>query len=95
MTRRSLRVAFLAGAIVYGVLLAGAYWGGPLSQVATMALLIFALPGAMVGMSSEVIHPTGIGVAALVLAASAVNGLAYAGVATIGSWLLRRRRKAA
>lgn len=90
MRSPTLRTALLVGFLLHAVLLAAAYFAGPLKTVATLLLLILALPGALIDMSAEVLHPRGIAIAALVLVACLVNGLAYAGLTAL---VLRLRRR--
>ena len=89
-TRRPVWVAFGIGALVHLGLLGLSLSG--LFDFATFLLLIFALPGALVDISTEMIHPGQTGSILLVTIASVLNGLAYA----FGTWclqiILRKRR---
>ena len=76
-------MAFLSGALVHAVLLGLSLTGSVLSDAATWFLLVFALPGAMVDMSSEMIHPSLWGGILLAIVGTMVNGGAYA----VGAWL--------
>jgi hypothetical protein len=80
-SKRLIRRAFLIGAFLHVVFLSLSQ----LSDAATLFLLVFALPGLMVDMSAEMIHPTPIGGVLLAIVATGVNGCAYA----LGAWLIR------
>ena len=84
MSKRLLVTAFVVGAVVHALLLAGAFYG-PMKEQAATGLLIFALPGAIVDMSSELFQPKGAGTVAVVAFATLVNGGAYAAVAALAS----------
>lgn len=73
--------AFVVGAVVHAVLLALGLSG--VFDAATWLLLVFALPGAVVDISAEMIHPSQTGGVILAGVATLVNGGAYA----LGVWL--------
>jgi multisubunit Na+/H+ antiporter MnhE subunit len=81
--------AFAVGAAVHLILLGFASFELLASDLAAILLFVFALPGALVDVSAEVIHPSKLGSAALVAVATAVNGAAYAA----GAALLARARR--
>lgn len=91
MTLRPNGRAFLVGVLVHLVLLAFAHVGGALQPLATLLWLVLALPGALVDMSAEVLHPSKLGTVALVVAASVLNGSVYAaGVALYSRFAARK-----
>lgn len=69
------------GAIAHAILLAISL--SELFNGATILLFLFALPGLMVDMSSEIIHPSSMGGNLLVVLGTIVNGAAYAAVTWI------------
>lgn len=81
-------IAFVVGALVHALLL-GLSLSGTF-DLATWLLLVFALPGAMVDISSEMIHPSPMGGVVLALVATLVNGGAYALVTWTVSKIRRR-----
>lgn len=91
MTVRSTHQAFFVGVLVHVLLLALSSWAGPLAPLFTWAWLVLTLPGALIDMTAEVLHPSGIVAGALVVVASVVNGLAYAVLAAL--WTRRVTRK--
>lgn len=91
MTLRSTHQAFFVGVLVHVLLLAVSFWAGPLAPWVTWAWLVLAFPGALIDMTAEVLHPSGMAAGALVVVASVVNGLAYAAVAAL--WTRRVTRK--
>lgn len=90
---RPLAIAFAAGAGVHLALLAAAFGPEPLRAIATPLLFVVALPGLFVDVSAEVLRPGPAGSVALALAASAVNGGAYAGLVAIARAVSRRRAR--
>lgn len=82
-TRRTVWIAFGTGALVHLGLLGLSLSG--LFDSATFLLLIFALPGALVDISAEMIRPSQTGSILLVTVATVLNGLAYA----LGTWCLQ------
>ncbi len=92
MTSRELFRPFCIGALLHVGLLALSFYGGPLATPATLALLLLALPGALVDMSAEVLHPGRLGTVGLVLVGSVLTGLTYAGLwALVLGWRRRAR----
>lgn len=85
--KRQIGKAFVIGAVVHAILLAASL-SGPLGW-ATWLLLVFAFPGAIVDMSSEMVHPSQTGGVLLAIVATFVNGGAYA----LGAWLLAKIRR--
>lgn len=92
-SRRFLVTAFLIGFAIHGILLALAFLAPSLNAPATLALLIVALPGAIIDISAEVTKPKGVFLVLWVILACCVNGAAYLAVAKAGSWLAQRLRK--
>jgi hypothetical protein len=92
-SRRFLVTAFLIGFAVHGILLALAFLTPSLNAPATLALLIVALPGAIIDISAEMTKPKGVFLVLWVILACCVNGAAYLAVAKAGSWLKQRLRK--
>ena len=91
MTARPTLQAFLIGVFLHVLLLALSSWAGPLSLLFTWAWLVLTLPGALIDMTAEVLHPAGIAAGALVVVASLANGLAYAALAALWTrWVTRR-----
>lgn len=86
-SKRQMAKAFVIGAVVHAVLLAASLSG--LLDWATWLLLVFALPGAIVDISSEMVHPSQTGGMVLAIVATFVNGAAYA----LGAWLLAKIRR--
>jgi hypothetical protein len=84
-------VAFLLGVLVHVGLLALAYFGGALKPLSTLLWLVLALPGAIVDMTAEVLPPSPLTAGVLVVVASLVNGLAYAGVVALVARLTARK----
>lgn len=76
-------MAFFIGAIVHAVLLGLSLIASPFSDMATFLLLVFALPGAIVDMSAEILHPSLWGGVLLAIVATIVNGGAY----VLGAWI--------
>jgi len=81
--KRLLTIAFFIGATIHAVLLGLSLTASGFSDMATFLLLIFALPGAIVDMSAEVLHPTLWGSVLLAIVATMVNGGAY----MLGAWI--------
>lgn len=92
MTSRGLFRAFFIGALLHAGLLWLSFYGGPLATPATLALLLLALPGALVDMSAEVLHPGRLGTVGLILVGSALTGLTYAGLWALIGRLRQRAR---
>jgi hypothetical protein len=88
-TKRKLVIAFIVGAIVHAVLLGLSLFG--VFDMATWLLLVFALPGAMVDMSAEMIHPSRMGGVVLAVVATVVNGGVYA----LGAWIVSKIKRRA
>lgn len=84
--KRLLVTAFVVGALVHAMLLASSLSG--VFDMATWLLLVFALPGAIIDISAEMIHPSQTGGIVLAVVASLVNGGAYA----LGAWIVFRLR---
>jgi hypothetical protein len=81
--------AFIVGAVLHAVLL-----GLSLSEVfqpATLLLFLFAFPGLIVDMSSEIVHPSQTGGYLLAILGTTVNGAAYALVAWVIMIVTKRR----
>lgn len=81
--------AFIVGAFLHAVLL-----GLSLSEVfppATLLLFIFAFPGLIVDMSSEIIHPSQTGGYFLAVLGTIANGAAYALCAWVVLLVTKRR----
>lgn len=74
------------GAFVHAILL-GLSLVGNLDEAALL-LLVFAFPGALVDVSSEMIHPSQTGGFVLALIGTVVNGGAYA----LGAWIVLKIR---
>lgn len=81
--RRMRWIAFGIGGLVHLALLGLSLSG--LFNFATFLLLVFALPGALVDISTEMIRPSQTGSILLVTIATVLNGLAYA----LGTWCLQ------
>lgn len=74
----------MVGAAVHLILLGLASIEFVAADLSALLLLVFALPGALVDISAEMVHPSKLGAAALVALATVVNGAAYvAGAALI------------
>lgn len=78
--KRTLWIAFVVGAVVHALLLGLSLVGN--LDMAAVLLLVFALPGALVDISSEMIHPSQTGGFVLAFVGTVVNGGAYA----LGAW---------
>ena len=74
----TIALGFAIGALVHAFLLVLAMHPSINSELARLLLLVVALPGLVVDMSAEMIHPSEWGGFALAGIASLVNGLAYA-----------------
>lgn len=74
--------AFLVGAAVHALLLALSL--SDMSGITIYIMFVFAFPGLVVDISSEMIHPSKTGGYFMAILATIVNGAAYAG----GFWLL-------
>jgi hypothetical protein len=91
--RRRIALAFATGAVVHALLLALAMHPSINSDLARQLLLVVALPGLVVDMSAEMIHPSEWGGFALAGIASLVNGIAYAtAVFVVLKWRARNTR---
>ncbi len=81
--KRLFATAFVIGALVHALLLGVSLTASVLSDAATWLLLVFALPGAIVDMSAEMMHPSQWGGVWLTIVATIVNGGAY----VVGAWM--------
>lgn len=86
LRQRYLGMAFVVGVIVHAALLGLGLSG--LFDFATWLLLVFALPGALIDMTAEMIHPSRMGGILLAVIASIVNGGAY----IVGAWIVLKIR---
>jgi hypothetical protein len=86
--KRLFVTAFVIGALVHAVLLALSLTSSAFSHPATVLLLVIALPGAMVDMSSEMLHPSKLGGFLLAIVGTMVNG----GVYLVGAWIAFKLR---
>lgn len=77
-------LAFAIGVLIHVVLLGLSLSGR--FDFATFLLLVFALPGALVDISSEMIHPSQAGGILIATIATLFNGAAY----TLAAWCMHR-----
>ncbi len=86
-------LAFAVGAVVHLGLLGLAFGPSGYAALAAGLMLLAALPAAIVDVSAEVLHPSGIGTVAIVALATTVNGAFYVGIAALVRWLDARRSR--
>lgn len=75
--KQSIFKAFFVGAAVHALLLALSL--SDMSGITIYVMFLFAFPGLVVDISSEMIHPSQTGGYFLAILATIVNGAAYAG----------------